>query len=59
MAKGAKMPAYEVFIPAADADGFDITAKITAESWMAALRQGLAKMGDPTAIKAFEEYGHQ
>ena len=45
------MAVFEVFIPAADADGFDITATIEADSWMQALRSGLAKLGDPASIK--------
>jgi len=45
------MAVYEVFIPASDPEGFDITATIKADSWMHALRSGLARLGDPTNIK--------
>ena len=45
------MAVFEVFIPAPDADGFDITATIEADSWMQALRSGLSKLGDPASIK--------
>jgi hypothetical protein len=36
---------YEVFLPADGEDGFDVTLKLEAPNWMAALKQGLAKMG--------------
>ena len=45
------MAVYEVFIPASDPEGFDITATIKADSWMHALRSGLSRLGDPTNIK--------
>ncbi len=45
------MPLFEIFIPAVDADGFDITARIRADSWIQALRNGLAKLGDTTDVR--------
>ncbi len=39
------MPVFEVFIPAAGPDDFNITARIDAGSWIQALRNGLAKLG--------------
>ena len=40
------MPLFEVFIPTTDPDGFNITARIRADSWIQALRNGLSKLGD-------------
>ena len=45
------MSIFEVFIPASDPDGFDITATIRADSWMHALRSGLAKLENTTDVK--------
>jgi hypothetical protein len=39
------MPVFEVFIPASTPEGFDVTARVQADTWMAALRSGLAKLG--------------
>jgi putative methionine-R-sulfoxide reductase with GAF domain len=36
---------FEVFIPAENDEGFDVTLKLEAPNWMAALKSGLAKMG--------------
>jgi len=45
------MPLFEVFIPAATADGFNITARISAESWIQALRNGLTRLGDTADVR--------
>ena len=45
------MPLFEVFIPTNDTDGFNITAKIKADSWILALRNGLSKLGDTTDVR--------
>ncbi len=37
---------YEVFIPAIEAGKTNVTQKIDAENWIAALRSGLAKIGE-------------
>jgi len=37
---------YEVFVPSTQEGGLNITLTVDAESWIAALRQGLAKMGE-------------
>jgi hypothetical protein len=39
------MPLFEVFIPAPQADGFNVTAKVRGDSWMQALRNGLTRLG--------------
>lgn len=40
------MPKFEVHIPAADAGGFAMTLKVGADNWMAALKAGMAKLGE-------------
>jgi hypothetical protein len=45
------MALFEVFIPAATPDGFNITAKIRADSWVQALRSGLARLGDNADVR--------
>ncbi len=45
------MAEFEVFIPAADEDGFNITAHIQADTWIQALRSGLSKLGDTADVK--------
>lgn len=45
------MPLFEVFIPTTDPNGFDITARVRADSWIVALRSGLAKLGDTGDIR--------
>ncbi len=37
---------YEVFIPTVSQDGYNVTQKVDADHWIAALRSGLAKMGE-------------
>jgi hypothetical protein len=37
---------YEVFIPAIEAGKMNVTQKVDAENWLAALRSGLAKIGE-------------
>ncbi len=45
------MPLFEVFIPAAQPEGFNITARIRADSWIQALRSGLSRLGDTADVK--------
>mgnify|MGYP006271211655 CR=1 FL=1 len=45
------MALYEIFIPSNDPDGFNITARIRADSWVQALRNGLQKLGDSADVK--------
>ncbi len=40
------MPKFEVHIPAAEAGGFAMTLKVGADNWMAALKAGMAKLGE-------------
>ncbi|MBK7863026.1 MAG: GAF domain-containing protein [Archangiaceae bacterium] len=40
------MAKFEVFIPAAEAGGFDMTLRVDAANWMAALKAGLQKLGE-------------
>ncbi len=40
------MAKYEVFIPAALASEFNVTLKVEADNWMAALKSGLLKLGE-------------
>lgn len=37
---------YEVFIPAGDADGYDLTITVEADNWMMALKSGLHRTGE-------------
>ncbi len=39
------MPSFEVFIPAAPETGFDLTFRVDADNWMAALKTGLDQVG--------------
>lgn len=43
------MAKFEVHIPAADAGGFNMTLKVDAENWMAALKAGMTKLGEQGA----------
>src|SRR5512137_548594 len=45
------MALFEVFIPAVDPNGFNITARIKADSWIQALRNGLSRLGDTTDVR--------
>src|SRR5689334_22374121 len=45
------MPLFEVFIPGTQPDGFNITARIRADSWIQALRNGLSRLGDTTDVR--------
>jgi len=37
---------YEVYIPAPDAEGYDVTITVDAENWMSALKSGLERTGE-------------
>ncbi|TXD38049.1 GAF domain-containing protein [Lujinxingia vulgaris] len=37
---------YEVFIPAAEEDGFDVTIQVEASNWTQALKAGLERLGE-------------
>ena len=39
------MARFEVFIPAAEPEGMSLTLRVTADTWMAALKVGLKKIG--------------
>lgn len=44
---------YEVFIPAVDENGFDVTLVVDAINWMAALKTGLERCGEsPNAVRS-------
>ncbi|MBI5545521.1 MAG: GAF domain-containing protein [Deltaproteobacteria bacterium] len=43
------MAKYEVFLPAAREGGFNLTLKVDADNWMAALKAGLTKLGEQGA----------
>ena len=43
------MAKFEVFIPPASAEGFNVTFRVDANNWMAALRIGLMKLGQQGA----------
>ncbi|MBI5509099.1 MAG: GAF domain-containing protein [Deltaproteobacteria bacterium] len=45
------MALFEVFIPTTDPNGFNITARIRADSWIQALKSGLARLGDTADVK--------
>lgn len=45
------MALFEVFIPTTDPNGFNITARIKADSWIQALRNGLARLGDTADVR--------
>jgi hypothetical protein len=40
------MPKFEVFIPAAEEAGFNVTLRVDAETWMAALKTGVQRLGE-------------
>ncbi|MEW5853936.1 MAG: GAF domain-containing protein, partial [Myxococcota bacterium] len=40
------MPHFEVFIPAKDADSFNVQLTVQANNWLGALRLGLANIGE-------------
>jgi hypothetical protein len=40
------MAKFEVHIPAADAGGFAMTLKVSADNWMSALKAGMTKLGE-------------
>jgi hypothetical protein len=46
------MPKYEVHIPAAEQGGFNITLKVNADNWMAALKAGMQKLGEQGAVSS-------
>ncbi|MEM6533309.1 MAG: GAF domain-containing protein [Myxococcota bacterium] len=45
------MPQFELFIPALDETGFNVTARIEADNWMHALRNGLTKLGEGVDVR--------
>src|SRR6478752_5614166 len=40
------MARYEVYIPASGPEGMNLTLRVTADTWMAALKVGLKKIGE-------------
>lgn len=44
------MATFEVFIPANDGGGFNLTLKVGADNWMAALKAGMQKLGEQGAM---------
>ena len=44
------MARFEVYIPATEPDGMNMTLRVTADTWMAALKVGLKKIGDAEGI---------
>lgn len=40
------MPKFEVHIPAAEEGGFNVTLKVDADNWMAALKAGMTRLGE-------------
>ncbi|HEY0882684.1 MAG TPA: hypothetical protein VGD87_14180, partial [Archangium sp.] len=44
------MPKFEVHIPATDSNGFNVTLKVGAENWMAALKAGMQKLGEQGTV---------
>jgi hypothetical protein len=46
------MPKYEVHIPAAEQGGFNITLKVNADNWMAALKAGMQKLGEQGSVSS-------
>ena len=44
------MSKFEVHIPATDGNGFNVTLKVGADNWMAALKAGLQKLGEQGTI---------
>lgn len=45
------MAKFEIFIPAQDASSFNMTLRVNADNWMAALKLGLAKLQLPIAVQ--------
>ncbi|MEM6731785.1 MAG: hypothetical protein AAF658_09520, partial [Myxococcota bacterium] len=45
------MALFELFIPATDDNGFNVTARIQADNWMHALRNGLSKLGEGVDVR--------
>lgn len=43
------MPRFEVYIPAADEQSFNVTFRVDALNWMAALKTGMQKLGEQGA----------
>ena len=43
---------YEVFIPAADEDKFDVTLEVEATNWMQALKTGLGRVGESQVVRS-------
>jgi hypothetical protein len=46
------MPKYEVHIPAAEQGGFNMTLKVNADNWMAALKAGMQKLGEQGSVSS-------
>lgn len=46
------MLTYEVHIPAAQQGGFNVTLKVKAENWMAALKAGMQKLGEQGSVSS-------
>lgn len=44
------MARFEVYIPASDPEGMNLTLRVTADTWMAALKVGLKKIGEGGAL---------
>lgn len=44
------MAKFEVYIPASEPGGFNLTLKVGADNWMAALKAGMQKLGEQGAI---------
>lgn len=46
----APMPKFEVHIPASEPGGFNMTLKVGADNWMAALKAGMQKLGEQGTV---------
>lgn len=44
------MAKFEVYIPASEPGGFNLTLKVGADNWMAALKAGMQKLGEQGAV---------
>jgi hypothetical protein len=44
------MAKFEVYIPASEPGGFNLTLKVGADNWMAALKAGMQKLGEQGAL---------
>lgn len=44
------MPKFEVHIPASEPGGFNMTLKVGADNWMAALKAGMQKLGEQGTV---------